>query len=68
VADTVKTQPDDDDGDVWLRRIALPEEYLIRHHPTACGGYRRWFESENVIDLVRIRRNRAKQQTALKRL
>jgi hypothetical protein len=26
----------------------------------------RWFD-ENVIDLVRIRRNRAKQQTALKR-
>jgi hypothetical protein len=48
----------DDDDDAWLRRLALSEEYLARHHPSACGGYWRWFQSENVVDLVRIRRQR----------
>jgi hypothetical protein len=43
-------------------RLALPEKYLIHHHPSARSGYWRLFQSENVVDLVRIRSQRAKQQ------
>ena len=53
---------EDDEDEMWLRKLALPEEYIIHHHPIARGGYYRWFKSENVIDLVRIRRRRAKPQ------
>lgn len=60
MADNVKAKPDDDD-DGWLRRLALPEEYVIAHYPMARGSYWRWFESENVIDLLRIRRERVQQ-------
>jgi hypothetical protein len=42
--------------------MALPEEYLIAHYPMAVGGHYRRFVSENVIDLVRIRRQRVKQR------
>jgi hypothetical protein len=45
----------------WLRQLVLPEEFLVRHYPSACGGSYRRFECENVIDLVRIRRQRSKQ-------
>jgi hypothetical protein len=45
----------------WLRQFALPEEYLLRHYPSACGGFYRWFESENVVDLVRILRRRQEE-------
>jgi hypothetical protein len=62
MVDTNRIQPpDDDDDEGWLRRMALPEEYLIAHYPMARGSFWRWFESSNVIDLVRIRRQRAKQ-------
>jgi hypothetical protein len=61
--DTVRTQPPpNDDGEDWVRQFALPEEYLLRHYPTACGSPYRRFESPNVIDLVRIRRQRAKER------
>ncbi len=50
-----------DEDEMWLRKLTLPEEYIIRHHPIACGKLWRWFQSENVIDLVRIRHERAKQ-------
>jgi hypothetical protein len=53
---------DEDDDEAWLRRLALPEEYIIAHfQPPARNGYYRWFQSPNVIDLVRIRRQQAKQ-------
>jgi hypothetical protein len=59
---TIRIQPPgDDDDESWLRRLALPEEYVIAHYPMARGSSWRWFESSNVIDLVRIRRERAKQ-------
>jgi hypothetical protein len=59
---TIRIQPPgDDDDENWLRRLALPEEYVIAHYPMARGSSWRWFESSNVIDLVRIRRERAKQ-------
>ncbi len=54
----IQRSPGDEDS--WLRRLALPEEYLIVHHSIARGSLWRWFESENVIDLVRIRHERAK--------
>ena len=47
--ETVKNQPPDDE---WLQSYVLPEEYLLRHHPSACGSCYRRFESPNVIDLV----------------
>jgi hypothetical protein len=52
------TQKPTADPDDWVRQFALPEEYLLRHHPKVAGGYHRRFESANVIDLVRIRRQR----------
>jgi hypothetical protein len=39
-----------------------PEEYIIRQYPIARGDFYRWFQSDNVVALVRIRRWRAKQQ------
>jgi hypothetical protein len=53
-----------DDGD-WLRQWALPEEWIIAHCPMARGGTYRRFESGNVIDLVRVRRERAEQQSRI---
>jgi hypothetical protein len=63
VVGTIRIPPLDDkeDNEGWLRRLSLPEEYVIAHYPMARGGFWRWFESSNVIDLVRIRRQRAKQ-------
>ncbi len=61
--DAAKQSPGDDD-DGWLRQFVLPEEYLIAHYPMARGSSFRWFQSDNVIDLVRIRRQRAKQQSS----
>jgi hypothetical protein len=61
MSDTRYLYGDEDENDDWVRSIALPEEYIIAHHPSARGGYYRWFESPNVVDLVRIRRLRAKQ-------
>ena len=52
---------EDAEDERWLRKLTLPEEYIIRHHPLARGRLWRWFESENVIDLVRIRYERSKQ-------
>jgi hypothetical protein len=57
--DTARTQPDDDE---WIRPFVLPEEYLLRHHPMACGSPYRRFDSPNVVDLVRIRRQRLRPQ------
>jgi hypothetical protein len=63
MVNTIKPPPlGDDDDDGWLRRLALSEEDVIAHYPMARGSYWRWFRSENVIDLVRVRRNRAKQR------
>jgi hypothetical protein len=59
--DTLRTRPDDGD-DEWIRPFVLPEEYLLRHHPMACGSPYRRFESPNIVDLVRIRRERARVQ------
>jgi hypothetical protein len=53
---------DEDEDTVWLRQLVVPEEYLAQQYPSACGGFYRRFESENVVDLVRIRRRRSKQQ------
>jgi hypothetical protein len=50
---------DDDDDDSWVRRFAYPEEYIIARHPLGRGSVWRWFQSENVVDLVKIRRERA---------
>jgi hypothetical protein len=58
---TLKAQSEED-SEEWLRQMALPEEYLIAHCPMAVGGCYRRFESENVLDLVRIRRQREKRQ------
>ncbi len=52
---------EDDEDEMWLRKLTLPEEHIIRHHPIALGKLWRWFQSENVIDLVRIRHERAKE-------
>ncbi len=51
----------DAEDEMWLRKLTLPEEYIIRHHPIARGRLWRWFQSENVVDLVRVRYERAKQ-------
>ena len=62
MVDMVRIQPPgDNDDEGWLRRLALPEEYVIAHYPMARGSLWRWFQSDNVIDLVRIRYERAKQ-------
>ena len=60
----LKTDSDDDD-EAFTRRLTVSEEYMIRHHPQNRGSYYRWFESENVIDLVRVRRdpNRPQNRT-----
>jgi hypothetical protein len=59
---TKSTLPtDDDDDDVWLRQFVMPEEYIVRRHPSLRGGFYRRFESKNVIDLIRERRRRAKR-------
>ena len=62
----MRAREHDTDGEEWLRQMALPEEYLLAHYPLAAGGYWRRFESENVIDLVWIRRQRVKQQATAK--
>jgi hypothetical protein len=62
MSDTAKTQPPAAGGDDWLREYILPEEFLLVHYPSAAGSYHRRFESPNVVDLVRVRRERAKQQ------
>lgn len=66
MSDTAKTQPPGDEGEAWLRQFILSEEYVIAHYPSARGGYYRRFESPNIIDLVRVRRERAKRQAAQK--
>jgi hypothetical protein len=48
------------EGEDWVRQFTLSEEYLLRHHHQSAGGPYRRFESPNVIDLVRIRRQRAR--------
>jgi len=58
----IKQQPPGSGDDEWLRQYTLSEEYIIHHFPGNRGGYHRWFESTNVIDLVRVRRERANQQ------
>jgi hypothetical protein len=55
-----KPTANQDEDDEWLRQFTRPEEYIIQHHPSLRGGFYRWFESENVVDLVRERRRRAK--------
>jgi hypothetical protein len=57
-------QKDTSNSDDWVRQFALSEEYLLRHHPRAAGGYYRRFESPHVIDLVRVRRERARPKQA----
>jgi hypothetical protein len=64
MVDTVRTRDDEDDS--WLRRLALPEEYVIAHYPMARGSLWRRFQSDNVIDLVRVRHERAKELAASK--
>jgi hypothetical protein len=61
MTDTIKKPPADDDDEAWLRRCTFSEEHVITHYPKNRGSAFRWFESPNVIDLVRIRRQRAKQ-------
>ena len=58
---------EDAEDEMWLRKLTFPEEYMIVHYPMARGGAWRWFQSENVIDLMRVRRQRAKQTTANQR-
>jgi hypothetical protein len=54
----------DEDDDAWIRQYTMPEEYIIACcHPTARNNYWRWFKSPNVIDLVRIRRQRKRDGT-----
>jgi hypothetical protein len=61
--ETMHTEPSDlDDDEEWIRQLVRSEEYLLQHHPRFAGGYYRRFESPNVIDLVRIRRQRARAQ------
>ena len=69
MSNTAKTQPPGDvDDEGWLRKLALPEEYVIAPLPIARGGYGD-FQSENVVDLVpHIRCWRAKQHAAQKYL
>jgi hypothetical protein len=55
---------EDAEDELWLRKLTLPEEYLIAHYPSARASYWRWFQSENVIDLVRVLRLRARQQSS----
>jgi hypothetical protein len=64
--DTLRNQHPTDDGEDWVRQFALSEEYLLRHHPKAAGGPYRRFESSNVIDLLRVRRQRARAKSELK--
>jgi hypothetical protein len=54
--------------DIWKlperefwREISPPEEALP---PSGRGGYYRWFRSPNVVDLVPIIRDRARQKKA----
>jgi hypothetical protein len=67
VMQNLKSLYDEDDDDVWIRRLTLSEEYIRRHHPSLRGGYYRWFESPNVVDLVRIRRLRFGQLQGVQR-
>ena len=60
MTDPAKKPPADFDDEAWLRRYACSEEYIIAHYPENRGSAYRWFETPNVIDLVRIRRRRAK--------
>jgi hypothetical protein len=53
-----KTDPADSDD--WVRQFVFPEEYVLKHYPRAAGSYYRWFASTNVVDLVRVRRERAR--------
>ena len=54
--------PDDEDEYAWARQYTMPEEYIIAHcHQKARNGHWRWFASPNVVDLVRVRRQRQKQ-------
>lgn len=55
-------ETDEDDDEAWLRRYTLSEEYIIAKYPKHRGSLYRWFESPKVIDLLRIRRQRAKRQ------
>jgi hypothetical protein len=59
-AEKLKTDSDEDD-EAFVRRLTFSEEYMIRHHPQNRGSYYRWFEAENVIDLVRVRRDRLQE-------
>ncbi len=63
MADTT-IKPSADDGEVWLRRYALSEEYIIEHCPDNRGSAYRWFETPNVVDLVPILRRRDLARTA----
>jgi hypothetical protein len=55
--------PSDDED--WVLQFVLSEEFLLRHHPKAAGSPYRRFESSNVIDLVRIHRQRLRADLAL---
>jgi hypothetical protein len=47
-----------DNDHAWLRHFVLSEEFLLKNWPSACGGYYRYFESRNVVDLLKLRRQR----------
>ena len=64
MTETIKTRAPSEADEEWVRQLALPEEYLLRHYPPACGSPYRRFDSPNVIDLVRIRRQRARAQAS----
>ena len=51
-----------DEDDEWFLQFVIPEEVIIRRYPSQRGGYYRRFESPNVIDLVRVRRQLAKRK------
>ena len=60
--------PDDEDELTWARQYTMPEEYIRAHYQRiAWKGYWRWFASPNVVDLVRIRRQRQKQSKSYDR-
>jgi hypothetical protein len=52
---------EEEEDEAWLRRLTQSEEYLRRFHPSLRGGYYRWFESANVVDLVHYRRQRERE-------
>ena len=52
-----KLPPADDEDDDFLRQVVWPVEDMLARGYRSSGGWR-WFRSPNVVDLVRVRRER----------